>query len=149
MNCPHQAAIADTIVIAFYFLLRVGEYTAPRQAANIRTTPIRGGDIRLWAHHTQLAPTLPITVLLQAVTQVSIQLCNQKNGQRNTVIAHNATRQQDCPVAAVIRRIHHLYQNAQDPNNAILTTFFLAPHTTGTPLRASEINAVLKQGAID
>ena len=37
-------AIADMCLIAFYFLLRVGEYTAPRKGADTRTVQFRARD---------------------------------------------------------------------------------------------------------
>ena len=41
-------AIGDMCLIAFYFLLRVGEYTAHRKGANTRTVQFRARDIVFW-----------------------------------------------------------------------------------------------------
>jgi hypothetical protein len=43
-HCPQREAIADLTNVAFYYLLRVGEYTKPRATAT-NTIPIRIKDI--------------------------------------------------------------------------------------------------------
>jgi hypothetical protein len=77
--------VGDLIVLAFFFLLRVGEYT--KSYGERRTVPLRRKDIRLW-HDTQLVPNdAPLDSLL-AATGVTIHLENQKNGTKNAVLHH-------------------------------------------------------------
>jgi hypothetical protein len=45
---PHLDAVTDLVIIAFFYLLRVGEYTTPHRARTKRTIPFRDCDIRLW-----------------------------------------------------------------------------------------------------
>ena len=44
-----QKAIGDLALIAFYYLLRVGEYTYHKQAKKRRSKQFRVSDIALWA----------------------------------------------------------------------------------------------------
>jgi len=50
---PHHAAVADLIVVAFFYLLRVGKYTAPCNSWPKRTISLRKCDVRLW-HNGQM-----------------------------------------------------------------------------------------------
>jgi hypothetical protein len=44
---PHLEAVTDLVIIAFFYLLRVGEYTMPHCARTKRTIPLWDCDIRL------------------------------------------------------------------------------------------------------
>ncbi len=44
----HLHAVADLVTIAFFYLLRVGEYTSPARSRKRRTIPLRKCDICLW-----------------------------------------------------------------------------------------------------
>ena len=44
---PKDQALADLVVLAFFFLLRVGEYT-PLGSRETRTTQIRRKDLQFW-----------------------------------------------------------------------------------------------------
>jgi hypothetical protein len=77
--------VGDLIVLAFFFLLRVGEYT--KSYGDRRTVPLRRQDIQLW-QDTQVVPhDAPLETLL-ATTGVTIHLENQKNGNKNAVLHH-------------------------------------------------------------
>ena len=52
-------AIADLSIIAFYYLLRVGEYTRHRVKDKKRTKQFRVKDIELWCNDQLLDPNLP------------------------------------------------------------------------------------------
>jgi hypothetical protein len=45
---PHHAAVADLVVVAFFYLLRVGEYTASRRRQPKRTIPLQKCNVHLW-----------------------------------------------------------------------------------------------------
>ncbi len=61
-KCPRQQAIGQLCLIAFFYLLRVGEYTAPRyvttaggkKKAATRTKQFRVGDEGLWKDNQHL-----------------------------------------------------------------------------------------------
>jgi hypothetical protein len=77
--------VGDLIVLAFFFLLRVGEYT--KSSGERRTVPLRRQDIRFW-QDTQLVPHDAPPESLLTATGVTIHLENQKNGTRNAVLHH-------------------------------------------------------------
>jgi hypothetical protein len=78
-HCPQREATADLTNVAFYYLLRVGEYTKPRATAT-NTIPIRIKDITFRTPTGALiANNSPLATLL-AATEATIQMPNQKNG---------------------------------------------------------------------
>jgi hypothetical protein len=79
---------AHLIVLAFFFLLRVGEYTPSREKR--RTIPLRKKDIRLWRAGTILPNDSPLDVLISA-DSVTICLENQKNGHKNALLHHTSS----------------------------------------------------------
>ena len=77
--------IGNLIVMAYFFLLRVGEYTPssePRQ-----TIPLRKKDIRLWKNRRELSNDSDLMTLLSA-DAATICLENQKNGDRMATVHH-------------------------------------------------------------
>ena len=54
-HCPHRAAVSDLTNIAFYYLLRVGEYTKPRNTLT-NTIPFRVMDITFRHANGRLIP---------------------------------------------------------------------------------------------
>jgi hypothetical protein len=44
---PHKDAVTDLIMIAFFYLLRVGEYTSPTKPWDKRTIALWDCDVRL------------------------------------------------------------------------------------------------------
>jgi hypothetical protein len=71
----------DLVVIAYFFLLRVGEYTptTPHRGQHKCTVPLQKGDITFW-HQTRVIPMdSPLERLLQA-DGATINLANQKKG---------------------------------------------------------------------
>jgi hypothetical protein len=77
--------IADLVVVAFFFLLRVCEYT--KASRKTQTVPLRRSDIQLWRQNLLLAHSLPLEELLTA-DAVTINLENQKNGVKGAVVHH-------------------------------------------------------------
>ena len=119
-------AVADMIIIAFFYLLRPGEYTdAPSD-----TTPFTLGDVQLFIGPTRLnIETASDSELLQA-RSASLTFTKQKNGVENEVI--KLGRSGDpfcCPTLAIARRVIHLRSN-NAPSNTPLARAFLASGTT-------------------
>jgi hypothetical protein len=107
---PNILSLADLIVLAFFFLFRVGEYicASPGTQQKRRTIPLRKKDIQLWRGDTKIALEAPLNLMLTA-DKVSMSLENQKNGARGQMITHSSTGCPNfCPVKAAIRRLHHL-----------------------------------------
>ena len=109
---------AHLVVMAFFFLLRVGEYTPswePRQ-----TIPLRKKDIRLWRGNTILDNDADLMTLLQA-DAVTICLENQKNGTRMSTVHHETTGD---PVLDPVRSVAHLIFELRDlPDTTPLGTY--------------------------
>jgi len=152
-----RAAVADMICIAFYYLLRPGEYTGTTSddgAFNIEDVTLHLGDRRL-----NLLTCKDFEI--EAATSASYTFTTQKNGKRNDVISH--ARSGDnlcCPVKATIRRIlYHRKHNtshdkplasyyrkkrlitikAKDITDALRTATTCNEHITG--ISSSEISA--------
>ena len=49
-------AVTNSIVMTFFFLLRVGEYTRPHDRVVTRTVQFRVCDVRFWLGHMLLRP---------------------------------------------------------------------------------------------
>ncbi len=142
--CYHATArmrtIGDLIVLAFFFLLRVGEYTRspePRQ-----TTPLRRCDIKLWRNKQVLDHSLPLAELLQA-DAVSIYLDNQKNGFRGATLHHSASGNTLCPVKSAARLVHQI---AALPEDTGMGTY-VDPAGVVRRVTADEIRAAVRIGA--
>lgn len=142
--CFHASSrmrtIGDLVVLAFFFLLRVGEYTTssdPRQ-----TVPLRRQDIKLWRNKTLLSHTLPLHELLQA-DAVTIFLDNQKNGFRGATLHHTASGNTLCPVKSAARLVHQI---AALPESTGLGTY-VDPDGAVRKVSATEIRAAVQMGA--
>ena len=136
-------ALSDLSIVAWFYLLRVGEYTYKSPSTNTRTTPFCISDVTLWCGTSQLDPTLPRHYLLQHCTAASFQLDNSKTGARNAVIHHDRTNLDICPVAAIIRRLSHIYRHTRDPNTNI-SAYFAHPIAHKRHLTTDHVNVFLK-----
>ncbi len=75
----HHEAVADLVVVAFFYLLRVGEYTTSSSKHEKRTIPLRKCDVRLWKDGKLLDHGLGRNALLEA-NSATISIANTKNG---------------------------------------------------------------------
>ena len=139
---PHLAAVADLAIIAFFYLLRVGEYTSPAKPRKKRTIPLRRCDVRLWRKGQVLSQSAGLEVLLQA-DSATICIANTKNGTKGAVVHHEAFGGIICPVAALARRIANVQAGpAQGPLNRVY-------HLSGKVTRVSDrdIGIAVRWGA--
>ena len=104
-------ATRDLIIIAFFFLLRISEYT-PKSKANQRTIPLQKKDFQLWKGPDPISRQAPLDVMLTA-DAVSICLENQKNGVKAQGLHLPSTGLPMDPVTATARRLDNL-RNAPD-----------------------------------
>jgi hypothetical protein len=124
-KCPTRRATGDLGLIAFYYLLRVGEYTKPRYSTRngtrkraTRTVQFRVSDIGFFREGKILARNCPLKILLSA-TSCTLKITNQKNGRMGQTIHHHAIPHQTCPVKALARRVHHILSNNGASSNLI------------------------------
>jgi hypothetical protein len=80
---PLQQAIADMLILGFYFLLRPGEYAA---TSNPEAAPFCLKSVKLYQHNRLLHPTHSPLRELEAVTFVGLEFDTQKTGVRGEVI---------------------------------------------------------------
>ncbi|KAG7360527.1 hypothetical protein IV203_035626 [Nitzschia inconspicua] len=142
-NNPLYQAIHDLCTIAWFYLLRVGEYTQTTQTARRRTIQFRLEDVTLWNHTQVLRSTLPLQTLLSQCTAATLRISNQKNSRRNQVIHQEATRDVTCPIAAIIRCVHHIRQHTSDPTT-MLGTYFTGHKHVAKQVTVTDITTALK-----
>ena len=111
-------AVGDLATIAFYFLLRVGEYTMHSKKQRRRTQQFRVRDITFRRKGCIIPSTADLATLLTA-TSVTMRLDNQKNGKRGAVLHHEATDTLDNPVAALARRVAHILSHTDNLDTII------------------------------
>jgi len=105
--------IGDLSLIAFYFLLRSGEYTKPKMhkvngvlVRATRTETFRVCDIGFWKNGQILSRHEPLDILLTA-DSATMKITHQKNGRMGEVV-HQETTGEVGAVAALARRVHHI-----------------------------------------
>jgi len=141
-SCPQAQATADLTNIAFYYLLRVGEYTKPRNTKT-NTTPIRLKDITFRNAHGQLIPPTATLATLLTATEATIRMPNQKNGVKGQCIHQECTGTTHSPVKSLARRVHHVLTNRGTLDHSIY--HYRHPlHTTWCCITSQHINQTLK-----
>jgi hypothetical protein len=86
---PHLDAVTDLVIIAFFYLLRVGEYTTPHRARTKRTIPLRDCNIRLW-YWGHIIPHSAGLRALMRTDSATICIAHTKNGTKGAVVHHEA-----------------------------------------------------------
>jgi hypothetical protein len=126
---PKKQAIGDLGVIAFYYLLRVGEYTKPRYSTTngvrkraTRTVQFRVSDVGFFHNNKIMPRNSPLSKLLQA-TSCTLKITNQKNGRMGQTIHHHSTNTPTCPIKALAHRVHHILSSGGTSSNLICDVF--------------------------
>ena len=122
-------AIGDLALMAFYFLLRVGEYTVKaKQNSTKQTQQFRVKDVRFFVNGAdgmprQLPPDAPDSALMSA-SSVTLRLRNQKNGWKNVCIHQEANGcAYFCGVKAAARRAIHIRRHTSS-REAFLSAYW-------------------------
>ena len=124
-SSARDRAIGDLTLIAFYFLLRIGEYTMKRhrndskQTVNFRVADItffkKGEDGRL-----RQLPRNASKEEISAADSATLRLTNQKNGWKGVCINHHVNGDSYyCPVKALTRRFLHIRDHSEDADIGI------------------------------
>ena len=123
-------AVGDLTLIAFYFLLRVGEYTVKSHRNETKqTVQFRIQDVTFFRRDSagslcQMSRIAAAHDLLQA-DSATLKLDNQKNGWKGVCIHQEANGEpHHCPVKALARRYNHIRSHTSDT-----TTFLSAFYT--------------------
>ncbi len=138
---PTLCASADMIIIAFFYLLRPGEYTDNDK------TPFRIADVQLFIGDTRInIMTAPVKQVQQA-RFASLTFTTQKNGVRGEVIG--LARSGDpylCPVLATIRRVLYLRQHLAPSDTPLARVFNTSTKVTSSLLTTCIRDAVAHLG---
>jgi hypothetical protein len=139
---PHHAAVADVVVVAFFYLLQVGEYTAPQNSRLKRTIPLQKCNVRLWRNGQLLDHELDFHTLLCA-DSATILIANTKNGTKGAFVHHDAVGGDICPVAALACRMANLRgMRASTPLSTVCP-----PTTQTTQISDQNVTNVVRWGA--
>jgi hypothetical protein len=103
---------------AFYYLLRVGEYTYHGTQHTRRTKQFRVCDTQFWKNGRALPRNSPASVLLLA-DAATLTLTNQKNGTKGAVIHQEAVDTVHCPVKCLARRVLHILSFSSEPSTPL------------------------------
>jgi hypothetical protein len=118
-------AIFHMIVIAFFFLLGPGEYTAP----NDETATFELQNVILYVGNVQHPSTAIPLHLPPLASLATLEFTNQKNGVEGEIIGHGPSGDGFiCPVDAVRARVRHLWEN-NAPLNTPLCAYYQANGT--------------------
>jgi hypothetical protein len=125
----HAQAIGDLTLIAFYYLLRIGEYTVKGKRNNTKqTVQFKLEDVTFYkktrAGQLRCLPKNAPHQLVLSADSATLKLDNQKNGWKG-VCVHQETNGEPvhCPIRALGRRVIHLRQNGA-ANASFLSTFY-------------------------
>jgi hypothetical protein len=113
-------AIADMICIAFFFLLRPGEYTGTSTDSH----PFLLEHVTLHLGSRPLHYITSPLAQLYAATSVTYTFPQQKNNNRNEQVAHGRSDHPlCCPVKATLRRLLY-HRHMHTPSNKPLATYY-------------------------
>ena len=126
---PQVQTVGSLTLIAFYFLLRVGEYTQPRfvfrNGAKVHATRTRQfivDNVGFFLNNKILPKSSPLDVLLTA-TSATLKITNQKNGRMGETIHQKAIDDENCPVKALAYQVHHILSNG-GTSDTLLCSYF-------------------------
>jgi hypothetical protein len=108
-NDQTSLAVSDLSYMAFFWLLRPGEYCSSSESH-----PFRLCDVQLFIGNDRLDPLTCDIADLDRVTFVTLTFTTQKNGVRGEIIGHARSGHPfACPVISVVSRVRYLrHQNA-------------------------------------
>ncbi len=119
-DSPMRQAIGDLVTIAFYYLLRVGEYTTKtKRKKKTRTKQFRRKDITFY-RFSGTGRLVPLQrdasdEEIMSADWATLAISNQKNGSKGDCVHHREISGSPwaCPVRALGRRYTHLRINDQ------------------------------------
>ena len=153
-SSAHHNTIGDLITIAFFFLLRVGEYTKPRQARvngqwkrATRTKQFTVENVGFFLKDKNVSRKSSLAELL-ACDSVTLRITNQKNGRMGQTMHVKAIPNAlHCPVKALARRVFYILQNGGN-DSTLLCAVLDANTKTWYSIESKEIIKMVRQGVI-
>ena len=136
---PFEQCLADMICIAFFFLLRPGEYAL----STSESTPFELKDVQLFRGQQRLNLTTALDAEILSATFASLTFDKQKNSVRGEVVGHSPSGDRTlCPARAIARRVLHL-RHHQAPLSTTLATAFTSAHSTKS-VKPADITTALR-----
>jgi hypothetical protein len=145
-------AIGDLALIAFYYLLRIGEYTVKgKRNETKQTVQFKYEDVTFFkknrAGQLRCLPRSAPAHLIATADGATLKLDNQKNGWKGVCIYQETNGDGYlCPVRALGRRFLHLRQHG-GTNKTFLSSYWL--RGARADVTAEHISRALKQAATE
>ena len=138
---PTYQAASDMIILAFFFLLRPGEYT------DNDGDPFRLENVQLFIGDTRLPILAAPECELRLARFASLTFTTQKNGVRGEVIGLACSGDPYlCPVQAIIRRVLYLREHTAPPTTPLARVFNTPDKVTASYLTVQIRDAVAACG---
>ena len=122
-------AIGDLSIIAFYYLLPVGEYTKPRITTvngkakrATQTVQFVLAHVGFFKSNKILPRRSPLEVLL-TTDSCTLKITNQKNGRMGETIHQYGIDSKHCPVKAMACRVDHIFTHGGNTDNLLCDVF--------------------------
>jgi len=114
-------AASELTLIAFYFLLQVGEYTHHGWSKQ-RTQQFHHCDMKFFANNIEITPS-QLLHYHPYINLVSLTIDNKKNGKRGKTLSHHAitTDKPCCPIPAVVAWACNMIRDGATPDTLICT----------------------------
>lgn len=155
-QCKIEKAKADLALIAFYYLLRVGEYTKPkyttvngRRKRTTRTKQFSIGNIGFFKGDTLMKVVdddgkllMSLGEMLEA-TSATLKITNQKNGRMGETIHHECTGNDTSPVKALARRVYQILRDGGS-KDSLLCDYFDETSEQWESITADDIRKLVK-----
>ena len=117
------------MLMAFYFLLHVGEYTKPRLVVRngkkvpaTRTKQFVVGNIGFFKNGVVIPRTSPLDVLLTADLAV-MKISNQKNGRMGQTTTQHSSGTPACPVSALAHVVYDILSNGGNKDTLLCSVW--------------------------
>ena len=144
-------AAGDLTLIAFYYLLRAGEYTVKasreesKQTVQFRLKDVAFFHVDATGQVRQIDPRAPAAAF-QGAMAATLRISQQKNGFKGSCIHHHGNGKSFlCPVKALVRRFLHIRDNTTDWNT-FLSAYF--DGSTRADVTARDISDRMKLAAV-
>jgi hypothetical protein len=125
----HTQAVGDLTLIAYYYLLQIGEYTVKSKQGNTtQTVQFKHEDVTFFKKTKLgqlrcLPKNAPYELILSA-DSATLKLDNQKNGWKGVCVHQEINGEAiHCPIRALGRRVVHLRQQGA-AKSSFLSTFY-------------------------
>ena len=134
-------AVADMTILAFFFLLRPGEYVD----TNSESTPFKIEDVNFYIGDTWINPATASEQQLLAATRVTLTFATQKNGVRVEIIGLCTSGDAVvCPVRAAVRRLIYLRRNGATAGTPLGHIYPEVGETKADRLQPKHITAAIR-----